>query len=369
MADAPFVALFSNISDKLGNLGLSDIVPIFGGDSSQFKSWIKAIEKSSVINGLDDAKKKIIAYRFSTGTVSDFINRNITESPETTWTELKLELTGRYGTVSDSHLKFSLLRNIRQRVGESVQNYAERVVTLASEAYENFDQGLDLIDHQLIGTYIEGLNDESIKFRLLRIAPTTFQDTVAAATREQNYQIRCRLHKDNRPIEHNTDRHNKPMLECNESMEIDHLRRGIFCQICKRSNHTSADCRHRRYHINEVRSNNNYYNYQPRTPQYNAKQWGHNYSTNTRLYNTRFYNDHNDRRQYNATPPREFTRERYTYRPKNFENSRQSYRSSNVQCYFCGRNGHIKRECTQFLQSIQPNHNNSNNSQNYSKNM
>ena len=357
MADAPFITLFSNISDKLGNLGLSEIVPIFKGDSSQFKRWIAQIEKSALINGLSEAQKKIIAYRFSDGTVSDFISRNITESPDTTWAELKLELTGRYGTVSDSHLKFSLLRNVRQRAGESVQNYAERVVTLASEAYENFDQGLDLIDHQLIGTYIEGLIDESIKFRLLRLAPTTFQDTVTAAKREQDYHIRCRLHKDNRP----TERDNRPMLDCNENMEIDHLRRGLFCQFCKRTNHSSADCRNRRYHINEVRSNNNHHYYQPRIPQNNARQWGQSHDTNTRYQR----NNYDDRR---TSPPREFTRRQYIH-PSNYDNTRPNYRSSTIQCYFCKRIGHIKRECTQYLQSIQMNRNSSNYSRNYPKNM
>ena len=132
-----FKVLFKNISEQLVNLGLhgaTDFVPIFDGEHSKFKNWVKSIEKCALVNNLPDHKKKLVAYRFSTGTVSDFILRNIQEAPQAEWAQLKTALADRFSVITDAHIHFSRLRNIRQNSTESIQNFAERILVLAQDA-------------------------------------------------------------------------------------------------------------------------------------------------------------------------------------------------------------------------------------------
>ena len=131
MADANFAQIFRTLSDQLGNLGLSELVPVFDGESAKFKDWVKAINKCAVVNNLPDTRKKVIAYRFSSGVVSEFIQRYLTDSQDATWDQMKDELSKRFGDVSDAYHQFSILRNIKQRRAENVQNFAERIVSLA----------------------------------------------------------------------------------------------------------------------------------------------------------------------------------------------------------------------------------------------
>ena len=56
--------------------------------------------------------------------------------------------------MSDNQMALSLLRQARQKAGESIQNYAERILSLAEEAYDN--QGGDAIERQLIDILLMG---------------------------------------------------------------------------------------------------------------------------------------------------------------------------------------------------------------------
>ena len=52
-----------------------------------------------------------------------------------------------------------------QKKGENIQLYAERILSLAEEAF--LDQGGDAIERQLIDTFVDGLTNESLKMTTL----------------------------------------------------------------------------------------------------------------------------------------------------------------------------------------------------------
>ena len=77
-------------------------------------------------------------------------------------TQLKRQLAVRFSDVADSQTALAMLRTIKQKPGENIQIYAERILSLAEEAYDN--QGGDVIDRHLIDIFAGGLaNDHLLK--------------------------------------------------------------------------------------------------------------------------------------------------------------------------------------------------------------
>lgn len=299
MAEDQFAQLCNNITDKLGNLGLNDLVPVFEGDSAKFKDWIKSIEKCAVVNNLPEVKNKLLAYRFSTGVVSDFLHRYLSDNPNSTWTQMKAELGQRFGEVRDTYLQFAMLRNIKQKRGENIQNFAERVISLAQEAYSEYDAGLNIIDHQIVGFFIDGLSDENIKHKLIRENPRTFQNAVTSAVNEQNVKVRCKLRSSPQIQSFRHANH-----DVYEEMEIDHFRRGRYCTFCRQQNHSTAECRKRRGQIHEV---------------------------------------HDELNRQNGE-------QRQNGRSRRNNNSQNFGSRDRIQCWFCGKLGHVKADCEEYKQ-------------------
>ena len=54
-----------------------------------------------------------------------------------TWDQMKQQLATRFSDVTDAQMALSLLRQVRQKQGETIQNSAERILSLAEDAYDN----------------------------------------------------------------------------------------------------------------------------------------------------------------------------------------------------------------------------------------
>ena len=68
--------------------------------------WIKSIEKYILLAGGDDIQTKRFAYQTSRGAVSDYIQRYMTENPNSSCADWKFELNVRFSEVNDSHHAF-----------------------------------------------------------------------------------------------------------------------------------------------------------------------------------------------------------------------------------------------------------------------
>ncbi len=113
------------------------------------KKWVKEIEKFALLTNANDERVKLIAYQSSTGPVGDFIHRYLKDHPQNTWAQLRAELTSRFAECTDPQLALQLLRNVRQLPGEGVQVFAERLLAVAEDAF-NDPNGQYIIEHQLI---------------------------------------------------------------------------------------------------------------------------------------------------------------------------------------------------------------------------
>ena len=236
MADAGVAQVFQNLAAEMGNVstalgaqGVNQIVQPFEGEPKKFKEWVKSIEKYAVLTNLGQDRIKRVAYQASRGPVSDFICRYSDDHPQATWNDLKTELSNRFSEVTDAQHAFLLLRKIHQKPGETVQVYAERLITLAEDAFGN-QQG-PATQRQLIDIFVDGLSEDSLKLKILRENPATLEAAITTATNEQNLRRRFNLRTRHREVPDE------------ERMEVDHYRPAPRCFKCHRVGHRSKDCR------------------------------------------------------------------------------------------------------------------------------
>lgn len=242
----------SNVSQALTTQGISSVVARFDGNPKNFREWIKSIEKYAILVNVPDARKMLIAYQSSGGAVSGFIQRYMQANPNNTWAQMKTQLSVRFSDVTDSQMALSLLRQVKQKTGETIQNYAERILSLAEEAYDN--QGGNAVERQLIDIFVDGLVNDQLKMKILRDQPNTLQGAVGIATNEQNLRVRVQM-----------SHHNYSSNNTHTPMEVDHSRgqrfkfrnrfnsvnstvnaqaqRQVKCWHCGMLGHISRDCK------------------------------------------------------------------------------------------------------------------------------
>ena len=204
MADAGVAQVFQNLAAEMGNV-------------------------STALGAQDRIKR--VAYQASRGPVSDFVCRYSDDHPQATWND-KTELSNRcnrFSEVTDAQHAFLLLRKVHQKPGETVQVYAERLITLAEDAFGN-QQG-PATQRQLIDIFVDGLSEDSLKLKILRENPATLEAAITTATNEQNLRRRFNLRTRHREVPDE------------ERMEVDHYRPAPRCFKCHLVGHRSKDCR------------------------------------------------------------------------------------------------------------------------------
>ena len=182
-------AELANVSNALPAQGISSIVSRFDGNAKNFREWIKFIEKYSMLKGVDDVRRKLIAYQTSGGAVFGFIERYMNQNPNHNWGQMKQQLAVRFSDVTDCQMALSLLRQCKQKVGESIHSYAERILSLAEMAYDN--QGGDPIERQLLNIFVDGLNNDQLKIKILRDQPATLQGAGSSCNKRTKSQGSC----------------------------------------------------------------------------------------------------------------------------------------------------------------------------------
>lgn len=157
---------------------------------------------------------------------------------------MKAELSSRFVEVTDSAHALMLLRKVKQRSDENVQIYAERLLSLAEEAYAGVHNGgAAAIERQLICFFIDGLAFDYLKMKVMRDNPLTLQAAITAAMNEQNLHKRFSLM---------SGHSEKYVNSQHEPMEVGYYRPTGQYFHCKKWGHKARDCTFRRKQINLV---------------------------------------------------------------------------------------------------------------------
>lgn len=282
----------AGLANTINLQGIRNFVKVYDGNPREYKNWVKSIEKWAMVGNLCDGEYVKAAFQTAQGGVSDFIQRFMADHPEAKWGELKRELTARFGEITDPQHALSILRHIKQKREENVQMYSERLIDMAVDAFaEQFSshEGRRAVEPQLIGYFQDGLYNDVIKMRVMRMNPRTLQAAVTIAMEEQNLRKRFELRKgdvdDNRPPKTKSNFTSPPFynatsfnyqpapvhapisspspanMEREETpMEVDHIRPSKRCERCAKRGHVARECRARwpaTGHINAVQEGPN----------------------------------------------------------------------------------------------------------------
>lgn len=236
-----FVGAIRNVGDQMAGIatnvsahGVAKIIKPFDGNPKEFKDWCKSIEKYAVLTRVAGDHIRMIAYQASKGPVSDFLNRHLAANPNQDWAGIKAELTSRFAEVTDHQYALSLLRKVKQKPGETIQVYAERLMALSEDAFDN----VGAADEQLIGFFIDGLLHDYMKMKVMRENPATLQAAINTANAEQNLRRRFDLRSGGSAQHFPSDRGIEPM-------EVGQARASFRCYRCDKSGHKAKDCRSR----------------------------------------------------------------------------------------------------------------------------
>ena len=178
----------------------------FAGEGSEkFRLWLQDLERTLTQLGGDDARARVLVLQTLSGPAADFATREIKKNNAITWKKLKEKLTERFSDLSDLTLARQKLRRMVQGKSESVENFYERLLNVAKIAYEEkLDE--DYIQQQLVENFLDGLTDDGMVRRLIRLKPATLDKALEHASAEQQTQKVFNLRRG-----HTTESEHTPM--------------------------------------------------------------------------------------------------------------------------------------------------------------
>ena len=177
------------LSNLCMELKMSQVAPHirpFNGEGHQrFQDWLKDMEKSRVQCAGDDDRMRNLAVATLTGPAADFLLRVIEHTPQVTRNQIKQVLKQRYSDLADVQYARQSMRNLRQTKTESVQNFGERIIAVAQEAYPGQNLNDPTIQGQLVEIFASGLKDTGIMKHIVRKRPVDLDRAIILAAAEQ----------------------------------------------------------------------------------------------------------------------------------------------------------------------------------------
>ena len=180
---------FKKMRMELRSNGAANHITTFNGEGPEkFQKWLKEIERTRAAVSADDDRSRAFALQTLSGSAADYVTRLIQDNENITWEDLKDKLSEHYNDLADVQYARQQLRRLAQRPEESIQNYYERIMLTASNAFGPSEMSDKHVETQLIDFFIDGLRDDGLVRRLLRKSPKTLADAFKLATNEQQAQ-------------------------------------------------------------------------------------------------------------------------------------------------------------------------------------
>ena len=180
-----------SLSDHFKTVSLKERVPTFDGSggSVKFHAWLKAMTRTRTMNSLNDGAMKELATLTTRGTCSDYLLRVLETSKFLTWDTLVRQLKERYSNSCDSLLARQALANLRQGNNESIQSFAERIMSGADEAYTRDQMKSSIVLDNVLRVFIKGIKDVHIARTMIRKKPRHLEEALKLALEMQRNNI------------------------------------------------------------------------------------------------------------------------------------------------------------------------------------
>ena len=128
---------------------------------------------------------KSLALQTLSSLASAFLVRYLRDHPQSDWSNAKAALKGRFSDLADTQFAAQQLRRLKQKSSENVQAFAERIYSLAEEAYPGQDLSNAVLQKQLTELFIDGVSEDTIVRKLIRERPATLEAAIRTAAYEQ----------------------------------------------------------------------------------------------------------------------------------------------------------------------------------------
>ena len=131
------------VSREFKSILLNVRIPSFRGEALKLNEWLKAIQKKKVVFGLTKREMILLAYETVAGAPSDFIEKNMEESPEITWAELREKLETEYVGELLALEAMRRLAELKQKEGETLVELGERIIGIVTVGFPPREHTID----------------------------------------------------------------------------------------------------------------------------------------------------------------------------------------------------------------------------------
>lgn len=304
--------------------GLLALIDKFSGPSQDIDNFFCSIEEASLLAGWTDVQKPGIVRLKLEGEAREYLNVE-PGLRDASYQTLKNKLTERFKNREHNSAAVQRFINCVQKPGETVVQYATKLRKEGLKTKKQTDNEAEnkirqvLLEEQLLAQFLRGLR-ETKRFVLLR-SPETFEEAIKFATEEEMNDILTNgrkscvnlVNEGNDDYNINTPRSgltnskfSKPINQINFS----HVSQQCF--KCGKVGHLARECRQRAY----------------------TQCHNHNYTHRRAANGGRFSN--------------QFEPANNTMTIGQPRNNQMHTRPQNqVECFYCHKVGHLKRDCRQ----------------------
>ena len=225
----------------------------FSGQRRNYKKWIQNLDRIVSTCRVPATERsnvyKQLAWQTARGSVADVINRRATSHPDESWDNLQEELKSRFGPTLGTTHAMNLLQQIKQKPGDSVQAFAEKILDLAADAYPEDDLNDGLIQRTLANVFMTNLYNRDMAKKVIRSEKKTLTECIAVAVKEQTQleDFDDRFGEHNLAPEKSTPRssaHAEWQDPRHEPMEVDSILNAgnVKCYGCFKYGHFRQNC-------------------------------------------------------------------------------------------------------------------------------
>ncbi len=212
-----------SIQNEMGFMGFVQNIPVFDGNSKDFKEWYKAVDRARVILGGNPRTGVRLALATSKKAVADYVSRFYNGNPQQpNWEHFSEQLLARFGETLDQATALAKLRKMKRKPGESIQVFAERLFSMGENAYDQALLANPVVQRELCQTFLTGCNEPRVAKAILKCsqAPQTLEQCVNIGVRELSLHNRFRNLGLIPDRDNNSHRQNEP----DEPMDLDMIR-------------------------------------------------------------------------------------------------------------------------------------------------
>ena len=237
---------------------LIPIIPRFLGNPTEYKKWIRNVDKYTV--GMSDIEKKRLAFYLSGEPVTETIHNRLTKHPQESFLEFSTGLAKYYDEPQDNYCILKELRTMKQRPEETIQIFGDRLSLFLSMNFSNPDDLPFRIEAEIPEIFLHGLNNVKVQRKLFEYQPKSLKDAIKKAKEFSEEDELFKKHIE--PVSHTDNyQHSKPYINMSHNHNSVNLVSSVICHRCNNAGHIARHCR--------VRIDNDYSQTQPKYHHYN----------------------------------------------------------------------------------------------------